>query len=418
MLKLNETRLNTLLELSQQADQLTEKEIIQLGLELAVRLTQSQIGYFHFVNEDQETIELSTWSRETLKQCNVVYETHYPIAAAGIWADCARMKQPVVHNDYANLAGKRGLPEGHAKLNRHVSVPVQEAEQVRVITGVGNKEEDYDEADVRQLQFLANDVWKIVQRKRAEEEVRRLNETLEQRVSERTLQLEAALRELETLSYNVSHSLRGPLRAIDGYGHIMLTDYGKRIGIKGQQYVNKVRQAAQRMGEITDDLVVLLRVIRIEMRSTRVDLSKMAKSILTEISQQEPEREIESDIASGLTVRGDAEMLQIALENLLKNAYKFTRDRSKAQIEFNAMDQDGERVYFVRDNGVGFDMTYANKLFIPFERLHGINEFEGTGAGLAIAQRIIQRHGGRIWAESAVGQGATFYFTLGGLIVS
>jgi len=412
-LKLNESRLFALLELSQKASQLTEDEIIQLGLEQAVQLTQSQIGYFHFVNEDQQTIALNTWSKKTLKQCSVVYETHYPISQAGVWADCARLKQPVVHNDYPNLLDKRGLPEGHAVLHRHVSVPVLEGDQVRVITGVGNKEEPYDEGDIRQLQFLANDVWKIVQRKRAEEEVRRLNETLEQRVSERTLQMEAALHELEALSYNLSHNLRGPLRAIDGYGHIVLADYGKRIGVKGQQYLNKVRQAAQRMGEITDDLVTLLRVTRTEMRSTRLDLSSIAQSILKEICQQAPEREIESAIAPGLAAQGDAEMLQIALENLLKNAFKFTRDQPKARIEFGALEKDGERVYYVRDNGVGFDMAYIHKLFIPFERLHGMDEFEGTGAGLAIVQRIIQRHGGRIWAESEVGKGATFFFTLG-----
>ncbi len=173
--QLNESRLNSLLALSERASGLSEQDIIVLGLEEAVRLTQSQIGYFHFVNDDQRTLQLFAWSRETLKTCTAAPASHYPLDLAGVWADCARLRRPVIHNDYQNLPNKRGLPPGHSHLSRHVSVPVLDQYQVRMIIGVGNKAEDYDEADTRQLQLVANYVWKVICRRRAEARIQRLN---------------------------------------------------------------------------------------------------------------------------------------------------------------------------------------------------------------------------------------------------
>ncbi|MEE9217093.1 MAG: ATP-binding protein, partial [Anaerolineales bacterium] len=256
---------------------------------------------------------------------------------------------------------------------------------------------------------LAQDISK---RKQAEEELQRLNLELDKRVIERTTQLEAANEELEAFSYSVSHDLRAPLRAIDGFSQVLLEDYAEQVDDEGKNHLRRVRAGAQRMGTLIEDLLGLSQVARAEMRREKIDLSELAQDIVAELEKSEPERRVELLIREGLVVDGDAGLLRVALENLLRNAWKFTGERTPASIEFGAEDQDGRRVYFVRDNGAGFDMAYVDKLFGTFQRLHAATEFPGTGIGLASVQRIIHRHGGRIWAEAEVDQGATFYFTL------
>ncbi|NPV74821.1 MAG: GAF domain-containing protein [Anaerolineae bacterium] len=248
----------------------------------------------------------------------------------------------------------------------------------------------------------------------AEEKLRQINDELERRVQARTLQLSVANKELEAFAYSVSHDLRAPLRALDGFSGALLADYQNWLDDQGKHYLERIKEASQKMGRLIDDLLNLSRVTRREMRLETIDLSDLALELAHEFQIQAPERTIEFEIAPNLIARADAGLIKIALENLLGNAVKFTGKRPTARIQFGRMEQSGKAVFFVRDDGVGFDMAYANKLFTPFQRLHSEQEFPGTGIGLVTVQRIIHRHGGNLWPEAEVNKGATFYFTLEG----
>lgn len=252
----------------------------------------------------------------------------------------------------------------------------------------------------------------LTQIQQRDRELKRAQDELEHRVEDRTRQLSAANRELEAFSYSVSHDLRGPLEIINGFSHILLDEHGTRLESGGRECVQQINQATRRMADLIDDLLNLSRVSTTNMHREKVDLTGIAKAVADQLCRREPTRRVDFVIHDCMTVEGDSRLLRIVLENLLSNAWKYTSNVPVAHIEFGCEERVGHSAFFVRDNGAGFDPRFVDKLFKPFQRLHTPSEFPGTGVGLATVQRIIARHGGEVWAEGAVQQGATFYFTL------
>ena len=267
-----------------------------------------------------------------------------------------------------------------------------------------------DEGHVDRVLALSVD---ITERRHAEDEVRRLNADLERRVQRRTAELEQANREMESFAYSVAHDLRAPLRAVDGFTAIIAAENADALDETNRDYMRRVRLAVVRMGRLIDDLLRLSSLSRAEMRMSEVDMSAIAGELVADLSRSEPQRQVAFTIAPDMLAHGDGDLLRVVLGNLLDNAWKFTRETPAARIEVGALPHHGERAYFVRDNGAGFDPAYVGKLFKPFERLHDEARFEGTGIGLASVARIVSRHHGEVWAEGREGAGAAFFFTLG-----
>jgi signal transduction histidine kinase len=284
------------------------------------------------------------------------------------------------------------------------------------------RKRDYTKRELVLIEGLANEAAMAIttakldaERREAAAALQRSRDELEVKVRERTAALTASNRELESFSYSVSHDLRAPLRAIDGYGQALLEDCGDRLDDAGRKYLHRIRHNAQRMAELIDDLLDLSRIGSVALKLEPVDLGGLAQEIAQGLREQEPDRKVEFQVVGAGTVTGDRQLLRIALENLLGNAWKYTGGRDPAKIAFGARPDGAQSVYYVEDNGAGFNMQYSGKLFRPFERLHDPAEFEGTGIGLAIVARIVERHGGRIWADARVDRGATFSFTLPGI---
>ena len=313
-------------------------------------------------------------------------------------AACTRL-----HPDIILLDAMMPVMDGFTCCAQLQSLPRRTNTPVLMITGLDDSESVDRAFAAGAIDYVTKPIhWPILRQR-----VRRLIQT-----SRATTELELANKELEAFSYSVSHDLRAPLHRIGGFAQILMEDYAEQLDLSGKQYLTKMRENVQRMSELIDDLLSLSRVTRFQMQRQTVDLSALAQTIATLLQQTQPERQVEFVIAAGIIVNGDRRLLQIVLENLLANAWKFTGKLSQARIQIGVMQEQGQQVYFVRDNGVGFDMTYAERLFSAFQRLHSTTEFPGTGIGLATVGRIIHRHGGRVWANGAVGQGATFYFTV------
>ena len=377
-------------------------------------LTESPIGFFHFVDSDQKTLYLQAWSTRTAAEyCKAEgLGLHYSIDRAGVWVDCVRERKTVIHNDYSSLPHRKGLPEGHAPLVRELVVPIMRLDRIVAILGIGNKPVDYNDQDIETVSMFADVAWNITERKQAEDRLQQLYDDLEQIVAMRTSDLELMNTELESFSYTVSHDLRAPLRRINAFLEMFRREIGDNLSEKADHYISVIEDSGKRMETLITDLLSFSRTGRAELSMKPVEIAIIVGEVLDEFVEEITLRSISVVRKPLPKVIGDRAMINIVYMNLIGNAIKFTSKTAAPEIVIGCDIRNGEAVFFVRDNGVGFDMDYVDKLFGVFQRLHAESDFEGTGIGLATVKRIIQRLGGRVWATGKPGEGACIYFTL------
>ncbi|MDQ7796810.1 MAG: GAF domain-containing protein [Spirochaetia bacterium] len=306
--------------------------------------------------------------------------TEYDLCNTGFWGEVVRQRKPIINNNFAAPNPyKKGTPEGHVPLYKYMSIPVFKNEQIVGVVGLANKNEDYTETDVLQTTLLMEAVWKVVERIKAEEALTKLNDELEKRVLQRTAALELANKELESFSYSVSHDLKAPLRAIEGFSEIFMGTYAASVPAEGLRLLERIRQNAIHMNDLIESLLGLSRIMQWQMETRIVDLSALSAEIREEMSVGWGKRDIQFDIEPGMKASADARLLRIILQNLISNAVKFTSRNKQAHISIGSMlNSDGQTEYFIRDNGIGFDMKYKDKLFVAFQRLHSDKDFPGT----------------------------------------
>jgi signal transduction histidine kinase len=368
-----------------------------------VRASDSDLAAFRVPTEDGQSLSLAAAVGRDGREISIPALVPMEGSQTGV---AFREKRAVISNDLANDDRFRTVVlEGFVpqSVRAALSIPVQSGERmIGAMLIASQTAQHFTPNRVRLLTEVGASIGTLIENARLYEDLR-----------QRSIDLAAFNKELEAFSYSVSHDLRSPLVGIDGFSQALMEDYGDRLDDTGRHYLDRIRAGTERLAQIIDDLLALSRVNRTEVRREEVDLSLLASAVATELRQQDQTRQVEFAIAEGIRTPGDQRLLRVLFENLLGNAWKFTSHHAQARIEFGAMDADGQRVYYVRDDGAGFDPAYADKLFVPLQRLHTAEEFPGTGIGLATVERVVRRHGGRIWAEGAVERGACFYFTLG-----
>jgi signal transduction histidine kinase len=408
-----EETLRSSLALFQRTADCSVEAVIAFSLEEGVRLSQSRIGYFHFVDPDQRTHVLTTWSRATLEQCSAPGSgSHYMIDEAGVWVDCVHLRRPVIHNDYANLPNKKGLPVGHVPITRDLAVPIFDKERIVAVFGVGNKDEDYDEFDIEQLSLLGENTWSIIRRKQAEAKLKAQAAALA-RTNEALARSNAALDEF---AHVTSHDLKEPLRGIHNYAQFLWEDYADRLDGPGREKLLTLTRLSQRLGDLLDALLECSRVGRAGMTRCKVDLQSVVMEVLESLRGWMGGQSVEVRVPRPLPHEMcDRAWIAEVFRNLVTNAVKYNDKRDKwVEIGYEGPPRRHyPRTYYVRDNGIGIAEHHREQIFRIFRRLHGRDAFGGgSGAGLTIARKIVEQHGGRIWIESQEGEGSTFRFTL------
>jgi signal transduction histidine kinase len=411
-LRLEDARLDALLQLSQ----LTEApldEITSFTLEQAIGMTQSKIGFVGFLNEDETTYTLHSVSKNVIKECNVEGDPiHWPVSDAGIWADAIRERKTLFVNDYSKPhPRKKGIPAGHVPIERFMVVPFFEGDRIVALIGVGNKASDYDKSDERQIVLLLSGMWSCVLKSRSREELQKAYNELEERVEQRTEELVRSNKDLEQFAYAASHDLQEPLRIIAGYTQLLQQRYKGRLDEDADQFISFTVDSVVRMQNLINDL---LSYSRIETRGGvfgPADCQAILNDVLHTLQIVIEENDAAITHGPLPTVQADEVQLFQLFQNLISNAIKFRSDKAP-RIHITAEAQDERWMFSVKDNGIGIDPKYSERIFIIFQRLHRQDKYPGTGIGLAICKKIVERHGGRIWMESQPGEGATFYFIL------
>ena len=389
----------------------TDEEVARTCLAVAEELTGSKFCFIGEVNHEGRfgTIALSNprWDTSKMPQLEAT-KLIKNMEIRGIWDRVLKEGKSQIVNNPACDPDRRRTPKGHPPITSFMGVPLKSGDRTFGMIGLANKESGYDLANQQDIETLSLAFVEALNRKRADQEIRWLNRKL----TRYSAKLVAVNKELEAFSYSVSHDLRAPLIAIDGFSRRLLENCSHTLDDKGKRFLNVIREETQRMGDLIDGLLTLSRLGRREIKPSVIDMKKLAKSVFEELKAIAPRRKVQLKIRTLSPAHGDNTMIRQVFANLLSNAIKFTGPEETSVVEIGSKVKEDENIYYVKDNGVGFDMRYVNKLFGVFERLHSAKDFEGTGVGLATVKRIIHRHGGRVWAEGKVNEGAMFYFTL------
>ncbi|NLD38970.1 MAG: GAF domain-containing protein [Desulfatiglans sp.] len=398
------------------------EELLQKTLDEIELLTASSIGFYHFIDRDQKSIILQAWSTRTEKEfCHTEGKgMHYNIEQAGIWVDCVRQRKPVIHNDYPSLPGRKGLPDGHAEVIRQLVVPVIKENLIVAILGVGNKPTGYTETDVEIVSFLADVAWEIVERKRMEEALKQANDDLEKKVLERTAELEWKNHELQEFASVASHDLQEPLRKIQVFSDLVEKELSGTISEKVNDYLERMRSSAKKMQHLMKSLLAYSSLSSQNLTFEPVDLNLIADRVTEDLRPIWKETKPEIEIADLPQIEADPLQITRLFQNLITNAVRYSKKGETPVVKISGRiickQGKGKMNEFcelsVEDNGIGFDMCHADRIFLPFERLHTHGEYEGTGMGLAICRKIVSRHGGSITVQSQPGEGSKFFICL------
>jgi PAS domain S-box-containing protein len=391
-----------------------EEEVARLCLEIAEKITGSKFGFINTLNPEGlvDTIALSNpaWQECTIPpSAGIKLLKNMPVRS--YWGRVLKEGISQIVNEPDLDPDRVGVPEGHPPITSFLGVPLFQGARVFGSIGLANKPSGYTEADREDIETLAIAFGEALDRKQAELRITSLNEELKEHIARQ----DAAYKELESFSYTVSHDLRAPLRAMDGFSRMLLEEYAGSLDAEGLRLVNIIHESALKLGKLIDDLLSFTQLGRQEISLLPINMYDLALSVVNELKPALAQRKVEFKINPLPRAKGDKALIHQVLKNLVSNALKFTRTVDNAVIEIGGEERDSGNIYYIKDNGIGFNMKYAEKIFGVFQRLHTDQEYEGTGVGLSIVQRIIQRHKGEVWAESKAGEGATFYFTLPGV---